>query len=258
VPVLGQLAGSLADGGFIALRYDKRGHGQSGGRAESATLGDHAEDVIAVVRWLGSRRDVDRDRIAIVGHGYGSWIALIAAGRERRIAGVVTIAAPSTTGGEWVLEQQQQMLDRMKTPAGDRDAKIDLQRRINTAVMSGQGWEGIPLDMRKQADTPWFQSLLAFDPARVVKNIRQPLLLLHGDLDREVPIAHMERLASLAREGGRSRSVTALAVRGVNHLLVPSASGEVSEYPSLAERTISPDMKIAINDWLTKTFAAGR
>ena len=33
IPIFGQLAGALADAGFIVLRYDKRGIGQSGGRA---------------------------------------------------------------------------------------------------------------------------------------------------------------------------------------------------------------------------------
>src|SRR6185295_1319994 len=47
IPILGQLAGALADAGFIVVRYDKRGLGQSGGRAESASLTDYAEDVRA-------------------------------------------------------------------------------------------------------------------------------------------------------------------------------------------------------------------
>src|SRR5215467_6558095 len=34
IPVIGQLAGTIADAGFLVLRYDKRGLGQSGGRAE--------------------------------------------------------------------------------------------------------------------------------------------------------------------------------------------------------------------------------
>ena len=96
VPVLGQLAGALADSGFLVVRYDKRGHGQSGGRAESATLTDHAEDALAVFRWLSNRKDVDRDRIAVAGHNEGAWTALLAGTRERRIAALVSIAAPST------------------------------------------------------------------------------------------------------------------------------------------------------------------
>ena len=59
VPTLAQLAGAIADAGFLAVRYDKRGFGQSGGRSESATIQDYAEDVRAVVRWLQQRKDVD-------------------------------------------------------------------------------------------------------------------------------------------------------------------------------------------------------
>ena len=47
VPVFGQLAGALADAGYAVLRYDKRGIGQSGGRAEAATLADYADDLRA-------------------------------------------------------------------------------------------------------------------------------------------------------------------------------------------------------------------
>jgi len=258
VPILGQLAGALAQAGVLAVRYDKRGHGQSGGRAESATLADHAEDALAVVRWLRSRRDVDGDRIAVLGHNEGAWTALLVGSRERRIAAVVSMAAPSTTGAERVLEQQRQVLDRLQLPDAERAAKIDLQTRINSAAMTGRDWEHIPADMRKQADTPWFQSFLRFDPARVIEDVRQPLLILHGAIDAEVPVSHAERLGELARKERRSRSVSVVTVRGVNHLLTPAVTGGVDEYASLQDRTLSTDVTNAVGEWLTKTFAAVR
>src|SRR5437870_421006 len=67
IPILGQLAGALADAGFLVVRYDKRGIGQSGGRLEGATLADYAEDQRAAVKYLTSRKDVDGKRIAIIG-----------------------------------------------------------------------------------------------------------------------------------------------------------------------------------------------
>jgi uncharacterized protein len=258
VPILGQLAGALADAGFVAVRYDKRGHGQSGGRAESATLGDQAEDALAVVRWLSSRRDVDRDRIAVAGHNEGAWAALLAASRERRIAALVTIAAPSVTGADRVLEQQRHVLERMDIPPAERVAKIELQSRINAAVMSGRGWEALPPEVRKQADTPWFQSFLVFDPARVIRDVRQPVLFIHGELDAEVPVSHLDRLGELAQKEGRSRSVSVVAVRGVNHLLTPAVTGEVAEYASLPNRNLSADVTKAIAEWLTKAFQSAR
>src|SRR5205809_303615 len=71
VPVLGQIAGALADAGFIVVRYDKRGIGQSGGRAESASLADYSEDVRATIKVLADRKDVDPKRIAAIGHSEG-------------------------------------------------------------------------------------------------------------------------------------------------------------------------------------------
>jgi dipeptidyl aminopeptidase/acylaminoacyl peptidase len=68
VPVFGQLADALADAGFVVLRYDKRGTGQSGGRPESATLRDYADDVRAAVKMMSDRKDVDRKRLALVGY----------------------------------------------------------------------------------------------------------------------------------------------------------------------------------------------
>jgi pimeloyl-ACP methyl ester carboxylesterase len=256
IPTLAQLAGAMADAGFLAVRYDRRGFGQSGGRAESATIQDYAEDVRAVVRWLLQRKDVDPRRIAVVGHSEGAWVSLLAAARERRIGALASIAGPSTTGAELVLAQQQQALDQMKLSPEERDKKVALQKQIQTAVVTGKGWDSVPTEERRAADTPWFQSLLTFDPAKVIKDVRQPLLFVHGELDRQVPVAHADRLADLARKDSDSKSVEVVVVRGVNHLLVPAITGEVSEYQSLTDRNVSKDVSGALSAWLTKTFAA--
>jgi pimeloyl-ACP methyl ester carboxylesterase len=255
VPVMGQLAGILAEAGFISVRYDRRGSGQSGGRAESATISDYAEDARAVVRWLTNRKDVDPRRIAIVGHGEGAWIAFLAASRDDRVAAVVSLASAASTGSELFLEQQQLQLGTTKLDEKERDAKVALQKQIQSAVLTGKGWEQVPEDVKRDADTPWFQSLLKFDPARVASDIDAPILVVHGDLDREVPVAHAERLAAIAQKGD-SESVELVTVRGVNHIMLSAFTGEVSEYPTLTERTISKDISGTVAAWLTKTLPA--
>ena len=258
IPIIGQLAGAFAQAGFLTVRYDKRGYGQSGGRAESATLNDSAEDARAVERWLRRRKDVDPKRIALVGHADGAWVALIAAAREKRFAAVVTIAAPASTGAELILEQQQQALALLTLTDDERTRRVALQKQIQTAVLTGKGWEGVPPDMRRAADTPWFQSLLAFDPARVIDDVRQPLLLVHGDLDRQVPVAHLEKLAALARDESDSKSIEALVVQGTNHLMVAAKTGAVSEYATLPDRTVAESAIERMRVWLTQTFKAVR
>ena len=253
VPVLGQLAGALADRGFIAVRYDRRGFGQSGGRAEAATLNDYAADVRAIFEYLESQEDVDRKKIAVAGYDEGGWIALLAAVRERDIKAVTLIATGSTTGAELTLEQQQRTLDRLKVSGKERDEKIELQKRIHGAVLDGE-WEGIAAEVRRQADSPWFKSFLSFDPVRTMERVRQPVLVVHGTLDHQVPEYHAERLAELAR--GRDRDVPSdiARIEGVNHLLVPAETGGVEEYASLTDQSVSAAVADALAEWLRRTL----
>ena len=81
-------------------------------------------------------------------------------GARRRVAAVALASAASTTGSELVLEQQRHVLDQLETADADKQAKIELQRKINAAAPKGTGWDGVPVEMRRSADTPWFQSFL--------------------------------------------------------------------------------------------------
>ena len=256
IPIFGQIAGALADAGFLVARYDKRGVGQSGGRTESATLEDYVDDVRTIVRYLDRRPDVDRQRIVAAGHSDGGWVALLAASKEKKIAGLALIATPGIVGAELVLEQQRRALDRTVDSLVERHAKIDLQRKIHQAVISGQGWDDIPADLRRQADTPWFRSFLTFDPADAMRKVRQPVIIVQGELDRQVPPYHADQLVELARARTRDVSADAVLLDGINHLLVPATTGEVDEYARLAGETVSPELVSAIIDWLSRTLPA--
>lgn len=258
IPVFGQLARGLVEAGFVVVRYDKRGVGQSGGRTESAAVGDFAEDARAVVRWLERRPDVDKDRIAAVGHSEGAAVGMLLAAREDRVKALVMIAGPGTTGADLILEQQRHQLDLMKVDATERAAKIALQEQIHAAVIKGTGWDGIPDPLRRAADTPWFQSLLTFDPARVMKDVDQPLLIVQGELDTQVPPHHADDLRTMAEARKKKADVQVLKVPGVNHLLVPAKTGEVTEYPSLEGAEVAPAIPAGIGVWLAKTLGPGK
>lgn len=252
IPVFAQLAGSLAQRGFIVLRYDKRGVGQSGGRTESTTLLDFSDDLIATVKWMAKRKDVDTKRIAVAGHSEGGWISMIAAAREKRIASLILIGTPGTSGADLILEQQRHALDQLKTSADERQKKVELQKQIHTAVLTGKGWETVPSELRVQADTPWFASFLAFDPAKQMSKVKQPIFIVQAELDKQVPPAHAARLAEMARSRKKAPVVDVKQLAGVNHLLVRAETGEVSEYQTLKERTITPEVGEAIAVWLAK------
>ena len=233
IPIFAQLANALADAGFLVVRYDERGAGQSGGRQESATIDEFAVDARAVVAYLMKRRDVDPKRMSLVGYGEGGWIALTVAAREQKIAAVALIATPSTPGTELVLEQQRLMFEASSTSPAVQQSAIEQQKKILEAVVTGKGWENFNPDMRKRVDTPLYRSFLMFDPRQVIVNVRQPMLVVQPMLDREVPAYHGEQLAQLARSRPRAKPTEFVQLTGVNHLLARAATGDVAEYGTL-------------------------
>jgi pimeloyl-ACP methyl ester carboxylesterase len=241
VPVFAYLAKDLAEAGHLVLRYDRRGGGQSGGRTETVTLSDYADDLSAAVRWLSKRDDVDKRRIVVAGRADGGAVALIAATHDKAIDGVVTLDATGSPGADLILQQQQRVLDSLQLPPADRQARIDLQKKIQAAVISGAGWQGVPDVMRRQADTPWFKSLLTYDPAQILPKVKVPVLVVQADLDRDVPTAEGDRLAQLARERKKAPAAEIVHIADAGGTLGPPE-----------KNTISPKVSAAIAEWIKK------
>jgi pimeloyl-ACP methyl ester carboxylesterase len=258
IPIFGQLADRLADAGFLVLRYDKRGVGQSGGRPEAATLFDYADDVRAAVRFLSDRKDVNRRQITLAGHSEGGSVSMIVGAREKRVGALVLMSTIGVTGAELNMTQVAHALERSKRPAEGHQATLDLQKKIQAAVLTGKGWEDIPPELRKQAEIPWFKSFLAFDPAKVMADVKQPLLIVQGLLDTQVDPSNADILEKLARARKKAGSVEVVKIPGINHLLVPAATGEADEYASLKEKVVSDQVSNAIITWSKKTLAAAR
>ena len=162
------------------------------------------------------------------------------------------VGTPGTTGAELVLEQQRALLDQLGTSGTERAERVDLQQRIHDAVLHGGSWDGVPEAMRRQADTPWFHDFLDFDPADTIRRTRQPILILRGSLDAEVGAHHAERLADLGRARGGDRSLERVTLEGLDHLLVETGPGTVTDYEDLQNRSISPSFVNALTDWLER------
>ena len=199
--------------------------------------------------WLEKQKGIDKDRIALVGHSEGGLVAMLTAGRERgKVAAMALVGTPSTSGNEVVLEQQKHMLSKMPIDDAQRAEKIALQEKINTAVIKGTGWGDIPVAARRAADTPWFYSFLTFNPEKAMDDTRQPVVIVQGELDMQVMPHHADKLGVMARERkGDKVPIEVVKVPGVNHLLVPAKTGDVSEYGSLGpDAKVSPQVTSAI------------
>ncbi len=84
----------LAQCGFAALVYYKRGTGLSGGTYADATYDDFIDDVGSIAKQLARHSDIDNARIGACGGSGGGFVASIAAARYPEISFVINKSGP--------------------------------------------------------------------------------------------------------------------------------------------------------------------
>jgi len=265
------LADHLSRQGIAVLRYDKRGVGKSGGKLKEATTLDLAADAEAAVRFLRSRSEVDGKRIGVVGHSEGGLIAPLLASRDPALAFAVVLAGPGVRGDRLLVEQHA-LLARAR---GVPEAAIEKDRAMNRALFAAMADEptlaaarekaGLILaDAERKGDlpaglgasalerfgTPWFRELLAYEPAPVLQAVRQPILVLNGERDLQVPASLVLPPIRTALAGNPRAVVQELP--GLNHLFQTARSGGIEEYGQI-EETFAPAALDTIAGWIKST-----
>lgn len=150
----------LPPAGFNVFIFDFRGYGQSEGRA---TRRDGLiADTHAALDHLLSRTDVDPGRIGMYGQSLGGAIGI------------------------------NVMADRQEIRAAVLESPFASWRDIAAAAVGGD-----PPGLIARA----LAAALIRDHARpeqAIERIRRPMLILHGDADRIIPVSHGRRLAAAA------------------------------------------------------------
>jgi pimeloyl-ACP methyl ester carboxylesterase len=216
------LANALLAAGFAVLRVDDRGTGASTGVFDGATTDDFAQDAAASVRWLRTDPAIAAPRIALVGHSEGALVALLVARRDRDIAALGLLGAASRPGREIARWQRAALVsgDQATWPSGDRDAVLARAERDADALA---------------ATDPWLHTWFALDPRAVARDVPQPVLLLHGETDRQVPVEQSDELAAVLHHAQVVR------LPHTNHLLLDDFDGDPQGYVRLTARRIEGD-----------------
>ena len=243
-----QIAEALASRGIAVLRVDDRGVGRSKGleTLKVSTSANFADDVRAQVDFLRERREIDPSRVVLVGHSEGGMIAPMVASTDPRIAGIVLLAGTAKRGDTIIAYQVDQGLegDATLTEQARAKARAQQQDAMRKAIA---GDASAPEALRN----PWMKYFLGYDPLPTIRKVRQPILILQGELDRQVTADQADMLAKAAREAG-NRDVTARVFPGLNHLFLPAKTGAVTEYSSLSTNSIPDEVMKQLTDWLVE------
>jgi uncharacterized protein len=99
------IADYLTRNGIAVLRVDDRGVGGSEGNVSNATSEDFAGDVLAGLKFLKTRKEIDPSKIGLIGHSEGGLVAPIAVNKTKEVAFVVLLAGPGIPGEQILYEQ---------------------------------------------------------------------------------------------------------------------------------------------------------
>jgi fermentation-respiration switch protein FrsA (DUF1100 family) len=159
------IARALCNAGFVVLRFDFRGSGDSDGDFEAMTIPEEVSDAEQAVTFLSELPEVDGKIIGVIGLSMGGRVAATLASKDNRVKFVVLYSAALAP----LRQKFQEGLDSESLEKLERGEAIQLNN----------GWY-----MKK----PFFDTLDEPVPHDVMDKIKAPVLIIHGDADQTVPL----------------------------------------------------------------------
>lgn len=185
---------AFARSGYIVLKSDYRGHGESEGDAAGG-YGDqgYTSDVLNALASLRRRPDVDPNRIGMWGHSMGGWITL------RAMVTTDTIKAGVIWAG--VVASYPDLLTRWRRPGAPTPDTASTAGGLNPATSAGRRWR---TDLVARYGEPGANPT-AWAPLSAnsyLADLSGPLELHHGAADHSVPLGFSETLVDEIRAVG--------------------------------------------------------
>jgi alpha-beta hydrolase superfamily lysophospholipase len=160
--------------GFHCLVFDVRGHGDNPQEHLPVSVPEFGADSAAAARWLLERADVSA--VGLLGHSMGGAGAIVAGAAEQRIGAVVSISAPAD-----VVRMTRRTFEMA-------------EMRVPAIIASPLAWLTARVLLSPRGD-----SIAEASASAAAALYRGPLLILHGEQDRAVPVAHLHLIAEAAR-----------------------------------------------------------
>ncbi|MEE4113869.1 MAG: alpha/beta hydrolase [Desulfobacteraceae bacterium] len=187
--ILRRICIAMGDAGFMALRFDFSGNGQSQGRFEHSTWSKQVREMEAAIALI---QEKGAPWIGLAGHSLGAAIALLTARRITSVSAVCRVAGrvSQTRPMHFLTPSQQQTLEETgQVEFNSRQRQLRLSR-----------------DFFDDADR--------HDLMEATRSLTIPMLVVHGDRDEIIPVDE----AYLAKTAN-PRMVELAIVAGGDHML---------------------------------------
>lgn len=278
------IADYLVKKGFAVLRVDDRGKGISKGTLKNVTTQDFAEDVVTSVNYLLTRKEVNKNKIGLMGHSEGGLIAPIVYTKIPNIAFIISLAGTGVSGAEILLRQQtdpvkgkvskeafkafydltQKTLNTIRDNDTKSDSSIlvlirDVYRNwqkdkpdsLLAAINADKVTPEVYALSIKPELIPWFKYFIATDPTIFWSKVKCPVLALNGAKDIQVYADENLNAIKNALIAAGNKNFKIKKLKGLNHLFQHCKECTVQEYAKIKE-TFSPKALQIIYKWLKR------
>lgn len=209
-----KLWGPLTEAGYACFAFDYRGFGTSDGERGRVQPQEQVEDIRNAVTFLQQQPEVERERIGLVGWGFGGGVVVQAAAEDARVRAVACLNGVGDAGR--AVRDSRTYTDWLGIQ--DRIAEDRVRRVLTGQSKKVSPWDVVPLDAvtRARVDGDMYrrfdafgvevtlqsaEAYYAFRPELVVDRISpRPILIVHGVRNALHPIDEARSLYAHARE----------------------------------------------------------
>ncbi len=262
------IADYLTRNGIAVLRYDERGVGESGGNRQNATSVDFASDVIAGIKFLKEKKNINPKQIGLIGHSEGGIVASIAAVNNPDVSFLIMMASPGLNGVDYNYQYEESVGRAYGLDENTLREKHLFQQKVFKVLLNNNSNDRkrkelikiykdydpiIPLNKIEVAVkrflSPWFLFNLKYEPQNFLSKINCPVLALFGENDIQVPPGRNKQAIEkiLLDTGNKNFEVEVLPQ--LNHFFQTCRNGLPLEYGKL-EETISPAVLQLVTKWI--------
>lgn len=240
---LKMLAHALGEAGYVSLRTDKRGIGESAAAVKDESglrLETFVDDVVLWAQFLEEAPNVRR--VFLLGHSEGGLVATLAA-RKFKTAGLILLAAVGFPAADII--RRQLAAPGIVIPKEQLDEIHTIMRSLETGELVSH----IPADLSAQyraSVQPYLISWFSYDPVVELAKVAVPILVIQGTNDLQVSLADAHQLAE-ARDG-----ISLLEINEMNHVLkvaTPDREGNFATY-TMPMLPLAPELVPAITKFL--------
>ncbi len=243
--------------GLATFRYDKRGCGQSEGDFNTASLFDLVDDAFSAWQWLQSVPEIDGERIGVLGQSEGAVIALMLVAQDPHISFYIWQGGIYNNLEQIIRWQAEAFWQSERAQIDNFKQNVPLMywiyQQIDDIIASVKRGE----TFYRLGDEDWSKNLclqnlkehLDNPPSTFVDKVKCPVLILHGESDRNTP-PQEARLMQQALLKARNKNVTTHILTGLDHSFRRLGSSE-EDFVTAMNRPLDPMMPIALTNWLS-------